>query len=144
MSQDSFRQELMQPDWLRTERKIQAQICSRCPGRSFWWNALSFLKVFFLIINCLSAALTAHPVCPSEADANWNLQGHIRISILCLISAGNRRKFTSVFNCASLAHPCASVAGYRRNSKSPCADSDNASVLRRTDGARCQTLERLF
>ena len=86
------------------------------------------MKVFFLIINCLSAALTAHPVCPSEADANWNLQGHIRISILCLISAGNRRKFTSVFNCASLAHPCASVAGYRRNSKSPCADSDNASA----------------
>ena len=63
------------------------------------------MKVFFLIINCLFAALTAHPVCPSEADANWNLQGHIRISILCLISAGNRRKFTSVFNCASLAHP---------------------------------------
>jgi hypothetical protein len=26
MSQDSFRQELMQPDGLRTERKIQAQI----------------------------------------------------------------------------------------------------------------------
>jgi len=28
MSQDSFRQELMQPDGLRTERKIQAQICA--------------------------------------------------------------------------------------------------------------------
>ena len=69
----------------------------------------------------LSAALTAHPVCPSEADANWNLQGHIRISILCLISAGNRRKFTSVFNCASLAHPCASVAGFQVKFQVPLA-----------------------
>ena len=65
--------------------------------------------MFFLIINCLSAALTAHPVCPSEADANWNLQGHIRISILCLISAGNRRKFVLVFFSLSLAHLAAST-----------------------------------
>ncbi len=65
--------------------------------------------MFFLIINCLSAALTAHPICPSETDANWNLQGHIRISILCLISAGNRRKFVLVFFSLSLAHLAAST-----------------------------------
>ena len=36
------------------------------------------------------------------------------------IHSGNRRKFTSMFKCASLALPCASVAGdNRRNSKCP-------------------------
>ena len=34
MSQDSFRQELMQPDGLRTEKKIQAQICAGCQPKS--------------------------------------------------------------------------------------------------------------
>ena len=37
--------------------------------------------------------------------------GALRISIASFISSGNRRIFTSMFKCASLALPCASVAG---------------------------------
>ena len=66
--------------------------------------------MFFLIVNCLSAcfdgitALSAVCGCdikPARGTGNFDLH---------FIRSGNRRKFTSMFKCASLAHPCASVA----------------------------------
>ena len=66
--------------------------------------------MFFLIVNCLSAcfdgstALSAGCGCdikPARGTGNFDLH---------FIRSGNRRKFTSMFKCASLAHPCASVA----------------------------------
>ena len=66
--------------------------------------------MFFLIVNCLSAcfdgstALSAGCGCdikPARGTGNFDI---------ILISSGNRHKFTSMFNCASLVHPCTSVA----------------------------------
>ena len=65
---------------------------------------------FCLMINCLSAcfdrisALSAGCGCgirPVRGTRNFGRQN---------ILSGNRCKFTSMFKCASLAHPCASVA----------------------------------
>ena len=66
--------------------------------------------VFFLLVNCLSgcfvriAALSVENRChimPARGTGNFDI---------ILISSGNRHKFTSMFNCASLVHPCTSVA----------------------------------
>ena len=65
---------------------------------------------FFLIINCLFAcfdrisALSVKSGChiePARGTRNFDIM---------LFSSGNRHKFTSMFNCASLVHPCTSVA----------------------------------
>ncbi len=64
----------------------------------------------FLLVNCLSgcfvriAALSVENRChimPARGTGNFDI---------ILISSGNRHKFTSMFNCASLVHPCTSVA----------------------------------
>ena len=64
----------------------------------------------FLLVNCLSAgfvriaALSVESRChikPARGTGNFDI---------ILILSGNRHKFTSVFNCASLVHPCTSVA----------------------------------
>ena len=66
--------------------------------------------MFFLIVNCLSAcfdgstALSAGCGCdikPARGTGNFDI---------IIISSGNRHKFTSMFNCTSLVHPCTSVA----------------------------------
>ena len=66
--------------------------------------------LFFLIADCLSgcfvriAALSVENRChimPARGTGNFDI---------ILISSGNRHKFTSMFNCASLVHPCTSVA----------------------------------
>ena len=66
--------------------------------------------VFFLLVNCLSgcfgwiAARSVESRCrikPARGTGNFDI---------ILISSGNRHKFTSMFNCASLVHPCTSVA----------------------------------
>ena len=66
--------------------------------------------VFFLFVNCLSgcfggiAALSVEGRChimPARGTGNFDIM---------LSSSGNRHKFTSMFNCASLVHPCTSVA----------------------------------
>ena len=65
---------------------------------------------FFLIINCLFAcfdrisALSVKSGChikPARGTRNFDIM---------LFSSGNRHKFTSMFNCASLVYPCTSVA----------------------------------
>ena len=48
------------------------------------------------------------------------------------VRSGNRHKFTSMFICASLALPCASVARCRTKFQVPLAALKNASVLRQT------------
>ena len=64
----------------------------------------------FLLVNCLSAcfvriaALSVEDRCHiMPARDTWNF-------VIVLISSGNRHKFTSMFSCASLVHPCTSVA----------------------------------
>ena len=66
--------------------------------------------MLFLIVNCLSAcfdgstALSAGCGCnikPARGTGNFDI---------IIISSGNRHKFTSMFNCTSLVHPCTSVA----------------------------------
>ena len=66
--------------------------------------------VFCLIINCLFScfdrilALSVKSGChlmPARGTGNFGI---------ILISSGNRHKFTSMFKCASLVHPCTSVA----------------------------------
>ena len=66
--------------------------------------------VFFLLINCLSgcidwiAALSVENRCRIKpARGTWNFG-------IIIFSFGNRHKFTSMFKCASLVHPCTSVA----------------------------------
>ena len=64
----------------------------------------------FLLVNCLSAcfvriaALSVESRChikPARGTGNFGI---------ILFSSGNRHKFTSMFSCASLVHPCTSVA----------------------------------
>ena len=66
--------------------------------------------VFFLFVNCLSgcfggiAALSVENRCritPARGTGNFGI---------IILSSGNRHKFTSMFKCASLVHPCTSVA----------------------------------
>ena len=66
--------------------------------------------VFFLLINCLSgcidwiSALSVENRCritPARGTGNFGI---------IILSSGNRHKFTSMFKCASLVHPCTSVA----------------------------------
>ncbi len=65
---------------------------------------------FFFIINCLFtcfdriSALSVKSGChimPARGTRNFGIM---------LFSSGNRHKFTSMFKCASLVHPCTSVA----------------------------------
>ena len=65
---------------------------------------------FFFIINCLFtcfdriSALSVKSGChitPARGTRNFDIM---------LFSSGNRHKFTSMFKCASLVHPCTSVA----------------------------------
>ena len=65
--------------------------------------------MFFLLSGCLSVALTQSQYCPSGTDADKACKGHLEFRQDNLLS-GNRRKFTSVFICASPALPCAGVA----------------------------------
>ena len=99
--------------------------------------------MFFLIVNCLSAcfdgstALSVGCGCnikPARGTGNFDLH---------FVRSGNRRKFTSMFRCASLAHPCASVAGWQTKFQVPLTALLHASACRRTGGISCQTLERL-
>ena len=51
----------------------------------------------FLLVNCLSACFVRIAALSVESRCH-------------IISSGNRHKFTSMFNCTSLVHPCTSVA----------------------------------
>ena len=64
----------------------------------------------FLLVNCLSACFVRIAARSVENRCHITparVTGNFGINIL---SSGNRHKFTSMFNCASLVHPCTSVA----------------------------------
>ena len=66
--------------------------------------------LFFLMINCLFGCFDRILVLSVEDRCHlMSARGTGNFDIL-FISSGNRHKFTSMFNCASLVHPCTSVA----------------------------------
>ena len=100
---------------------------------------------FFLIINCLFTCFDRIVVPSVKSGCHIKpARGTGNFGII-LFSSGNRHKFTSMFSCASLVHPCTSVAGVkkgilrvpnRRCSRYPHAGRQNAVY--------CQTWERLL
>ena len=66
--------------------------------------------LFFLMINCLFGCFDRILVLSVEDRCHlMSARGTGNFDIL-FISSGNRHKFTSMFNCTSLVHPCTSVA----------------------------------
>ena len=66
--------------------------------------------MFFLIVNCLSACFDGSTALSAGCGCNIKpARGTGNFGILFLLP-GNRHKFTSMFICASLVHPCTSVA----------------------------------
>ena len=66
--------------------------------------------LFFLMINCLFGCFDRILVLSVEDRCHlMSARGTGNFDIF-FISSGNRHKFTSMFNCASLVHPCTSVA----------------------------------
>ena len=69
-------------------------------------------KLSFRCFDCV-AAWSVDCGCnvkPARGTRNFGIE---------ILYSGNRRKFTSMFNCASLAHPCASVAKGRTKFQVP-------------------------
>ena len=65
---------------------------------------------FFLIINCLFTCFDRIVVPSVKSGCHIKpARGTGNFGII-LFSSGNRHKFTSMFKCASLVHPCTSVA----------------------------------
>ena len=65
---------------------------------------------FFLIINCLFTCFDRIVVPSVKSGCHIKpARGTGNFGII-LFSSGNRHKFTSMFSCASLVHPCTSVA----------------------------------
>ena len=66
--------------------------------------------LFFLMINCLFSCFDRILVLSVEDRCHlMSARGTGNFDIM-LSSSGNWHKFTSLFNCASLVHPCTSVA----------------------------------
>ena len=66
--------------------------------------------LFFLMINCLFGCFDRILVLSVEDRCHlMSARGTGNFDIL-FMSSGNRHKFTSMFKCASLVHPCTSVA----------------------------------
>ena len=87
-----------------------------------WKMPVVLSCMFYLMINCLSAcfdrisALSAGCGCgirPVRGTRNFGIM---------LFSSGNRHKFTSMFKCASLVHPCTSVACCQTKFQVPLTD----------------------
>ena len=64
----------------------------------------------FLLVNCLSACFVRIAALSVESRCHIKPAGGTGNFDIIIISSGNRHKFTSMFNCASLVHPCTSVA----------------------------------
>ena len=65
---------------------------------------------FVLIINCLFTCFDRISALSVKSGCHiMSARGTGNFDII-IISSGNRHKFTSMFNCASLVHPCTSVA----------------------------------
>ena len=64
----------------------------------------------FLLVNCLSACFVRIAALSVESRCHIKPARGTRNFDIILFSSGNRHKFTSMFKCASLVHPCTSVA----------------------------------
>ena len=77
---------------------------------------------FFLMINCLFGCFDRISALSAEHRCHlMSARGTGNFDIL-FISSGNRHKFTSMFNCASLVHPCTSVACCQTKFQVPLTD----------------------
>ena len=65
---------------------------------------------FFLIINCLFTCFDIISALSVKSGCHIMSARGTRNFVIILISSGNRHIFTSMFKCASLVHPCTSVA----------------------------------
>ena len=65
---------------------------------------------FFFIINCLFTCFDRISALSVKSGCHIMSARGTRNFGIILISSGNRHKFTSMFKCASLVHPCTSVA----------------------------------
>ena len=66
--------------------------------------------MFCLFVSCLSVALTKSTASSVGDGCQMMLGRGTKNFGMDIVHSGNRRKFTSMFNCASLVHPCTSVA----------------------------------
>ena len=73
----------------------------------------------FLLVNCLSACFVRIAALSVESRCHIKPAGGTGNFDIIIISSGNRHKFTSMFNCASLVHPCTSVACCRTKFQVP-------------------------
>ena len=65
---------------------------------------------FFFIINCLFTCFDRISALSVKSGCHIMSARGTRNFGIILISSGNRHIFTSMFKCASLVHPCTSVA----------------------------------
>ena len=78
--------------------------------------------LFFLMISCLFGCFDRILALSAEDRCHlMSVRGTGNFDIL-FISSGNRHKFTSMFNCASLVHPCTSVACCQTKFQVPLTD----------------------
>ena len=83
-------------------RRASEVICTEMPAVLKVYVLLD-CKLSFRCFDCV-AAWSVNCGCnitPARGTKNFAIE---------ILYSGNRRKFTSMFNCALLAHPCASVA----------------------------------
>ena len=66
--------------------------------------------MFFLIINCLFTCFDIISALSVKSGCHIMSARGTRNFGIILFSSGNRHIFTSMFKCASLVHPCTSVA----------------------------------
>ena len=77
-------------------------ICTGMPAVLKYW--------VFLLVNCLSACFVRIAALSVESRCHIMSARGTRNFGIILISSGNRHIFTSMVKCASLVHPCTSVA----------------------------------
>ena len=95
-----------------TERIPTKKFCGIPRESDFLWCEMPTVLsgLFFLIINCLFTCFDRIGALSIKGGCHiMSARGTGNFGILFL-SSGNRHKFTSMFNCASLVHPCTSVA----------------------------------
>ena len=95
-----------------TERIPAKKFCGIPRESDFLWCEMPTVLsgLFFVIINCLFTCFDRIGALSIKGGCHiMSARGTGNFGILFL-SSGNRHKFTSMFNCASLVHPCTSVA----------------------------------
>ena len=84
-----------------------------------WKMPVVLSCMFCLMINCLSACFDRMPSLSAGCGCHIITARGTKNFEAYFVRPGNRHKFTSMFICASLALPCASVAGCRTKFQVP-------------------------